>query len=529
MKADTDQINLPEKNISVPPWIRFWIDRSGWFWGLLLGVTLWKFLAGWMVGLIFDECYYWAWSLHPQACYLDHPPLTAWLIASGHQLLGHTPLAVRLWAILSGVILALAGRSLAAGMFGPAAGNRAGIFLLLAPIFAGNALLMTPDTFLAASWGVALLCAWRGSREHASFLWWIATGAAAGLGMLSKYTMVLFYLSLGVLWIASPGGRKRLFFGGLVAGCVSLLFFLPVILWNASHDWVSFQHQLHHGFSNEHKTLINVGNLANYALFLIVLVSPGLGLLCFRTAGSRMINERFRFLGVFFWTVIVFFGYSAGKAHVEANWPMTAFISGLIMVAGDWERYGRSWRYIALILLLVAGIGAVAGISFLSLPKEWSLGLRSATVDTSPLKKLPRGETLSAAASQGIGELQARFSEVLGPEEVAAAVSKEFRVSGADFLCADTYQTFGVLTFYAPELEPVLWLPIRGRARFPWIDERQWAGKTGLTAEWPRSGCNFAWLYDGETLWSRKIHLPGITRPLTLTLNKGYDPKRVRE
>ncbi len=45
VNADTDQINLPEKHTSVLPWTGFWIDRSGWFWGLLLGVTLWKFLA----------------------------------------------------------------------------------------------------------------------------------------------------------------------------------------------------------------------------------------------------------------------------------------------------------------------------------------------------------------------------------------------------------------------------------------------------------------------------------------------------
>ena len=55
-----------------------------------------------------------------------------------------------------------------------------------------------------------------------------------------------------------------------------------------------------------------------------------------------------------------------------------------------------------------------------------------------------------------------------------------------------------------------------------------WEGKTALVAEWPRSGTNYSSLFV-KTLWTKKAQLPGITRPLTLTLNEGYDPKRVKE
>ena len=109
------------------------IDRNSSFWGVVLAVLIWKLFAGASLGLIFDECYYWVWSLHPQLGYFDHPPLVAWVIAVGHSLLGHHPLAVRIGAILSGVLLAVAGRALGKDLFGAAAGNRAGIFLALAP------------------------------------------------------------------------------------------------------------------------------------------------------------------------------------------------------------------------------------------------------------------------------------------------------------------------------------------------------------------------------------------------------------
>lgn len=504
------------------------ISRDRCFWGILGLATAWKLLAGGGLGLIFDECYYWVWSLHPQAGYFDHPPLVAWVIAGGRILLGHTELAVRLGAILSGIVLAVAGRALAREMFGRGAGNRAGIFLTLAPVFAGNAFLMTPDTMLAPAWALAMLFAWKGLGDRSPIAWWMGAGAAAGIGLLSKYTMVLFFAGLGLFWIASPGKRVRIFAGGLVAGITALAFFSPVIVWNATHGWASFGHQLHHGFRNEHATLVNLDNLASYALFLVVLVSPVLGLLCFRSAATRLADGRFRFLASFFWAVVLFFGYAAGKAHVEANWPMMAFVSGLVMVAADWDRYGTAWRRAALIILLAADLVAVTALSLLILGGKSLFPRLSTPPDLAWVADVTGSAGLASEATRSTRDLQARLSEILGPREVAAAVSRSFRESGADFLCADTYQTFGVLTFYAPELEPCLWLPDRGRKRFPWVDERSFTGKTALVAEWPRSGCNFGWLFQ-KTLWTKKVALPGITRPLTLTLNEGYDPGRVKE
>ena len=504
------------------------IDRNAAFWGILSAVLVWKLLAGASLGLIFDECYYWVWSLHPQACYLDHPPLVAWVIAAGRTMLGHTELAVRLGAILSGLLLALAGRTLATEMFGRRAGNRAGIFLTLAPVFAGNAFLMTPDTMLAPVWALALLFVWKGLREKAPTAWWIAAGAAAGIGLLSKYTMLLFFAGLGLLWIVSPGKRGKIFSGSLAAGITALAFFSPVIWWNSTHGWSSFEHQFHHGFRNEQNVPIHLDFLANYALFLVVLASPVLGLFSFWSGATKLADERFRFLAVFFWTVVLFFGYAAAKAHVEANWPMMALVSGLVMVAGEWDSYGAAWRKTALVVLLTADLAAVIMLSLLILGGNAALSELSTTTDLSWVTRFTGSEKIAIGVRGSVNDLQARLSEILGPKEVARAVSLAFTDSGADFLCADTYQTLGVLSFYAPELEPVLWLPIRGRARFPWINEQALAGKRGLTVEWPRSGCNFGWLFQ-KTIWTKQIQLPGITRPITLTLNEGYDPRRVKD
>jgi hypothetical protein len=418
------------------------------------------------------------------------------------------------------------GRLLAREMFGEPIGNRAGIFLLLAPIFAGNALLMTPDTFLIPMWASAVYFSWKGSRDHAGIAWWLATGAAAGIGMLSKYTMVLFYVALGVFWLLSSGKRWRLLPGMATAAFVSLLIFLPVIWWNSQHEWISFQHQIHHGFRNEHPTLINFQNLTDYTAFLVVLVSPLLGLFCFRSAVTRLREERFLYLALFYWTVVLFFAFSAAKAHVEANWPMAAFVTGLIMVAADWDRYSIFWKRAAVILLLIADSGAVLGVSYLSLPKDSPLAISHLSLHTSWMEGFPGAAPIAASLKKGFGDFQGRMEEFLGPREVAKAVASEFDQSGADFLCLSSYQFAGVMAFYAPELEPVIWLPYLGRYRFPWINDHRWAGKNALAAEWPHSGPDYRGLFV-EFTPPQELHVPGIHRPVFLSFGRNYDPEKV--
>jgi 4-amino-4-deoxy-L-arabinose transferase-like glycosyltransferase len=495
------------------------IDGTAAFLAVLLATTAWKSWAASALPLINDECYYWIWSLNPQLGYYDHPPLVAWAIAAGRSVFGHSELAVRAPAILSGIILALAGRSLAGSLYGAAAANRAGIFLLLAPIFAGNAFLMTPDTFLAPAFCLAMLFAWKGLQPASPFAWWFAAGAAAGAGALSKYTMVLFFGGLGLLWLASPGNRWRIFLGALCAGLVALAVFSPVIIWNAQNDWASFGFQFRQGFRNQQQSLVNFDKLASYAAFLVVITTPVLGILCFRAAATRLREPRFLYPAVFFWTVVAFFAFSAAKAKIEANWPMSAFIGGLLLAAGAWESFGTAWRKWALGLLLAADLAAVAGISLLSLPAGSPLSPRN-------FLPVPSGRTpppgLAGALEQGLTDLRLKLGEVLDQRETGAAIEKAFRESRADFVCATGYQLAGITAFYAPALEPFLWLPSEGRTRLRWIDDTRWAGQDALIVSRHKNPKkDFAFFAGSEPL--PPLDIPGA-RPVFAFLAESYTP-----
>src|SRR5688572_7253313 len=54
-----------------------------------------------------DETYYWEWSRHLATGYFDHPPMIAWLIRAGTLLAGDTPLGVRLFPVIAGVVAGL--------------------------------------------------------------------------------------------------------------------------------------------------------------------------------------------------------------------------------------------------------------------------------------------------------------------------------------------------------------------------------------------------------------------------------------
>ena len=197
------------------------------------------------------------------------------------------------------------------------------------------------------------------------------------------------------------------------------------------------------------------------------------------------------------------------------------------MVAGDWGRYGVVWRKAAIVVLLVADVGAVAGVSYLLLPKTSPLAIQNLDINTSFIKGFPGSDQLAAAAQKGIGDFQSRIEEFLGPQAVADAVSEDFKESGADFICLSSYQFTGVMSFYAPALEPLLWLPDHGRVRFPWINDHIWKGKTAYVAEWPRRGPLYTNLFD-SMLPAENIQIPHIKNPVWISIGRFYNPEMVQ-
>ena len=469
--------------------------KASLFWLILSTTTLWKLALAWKLDICYDEGVYFLWALYPQLSYFDHPPLTAWLITIAYQIFGDTIWSVRFWPLAIGVVFPIAGRQLARMMFTEETGNRTGLLLALCPVFVGNGFLMTPDAPLAIFWALTLFSTWKAITQPVGTIhWWIISGCLAGCGLLSKYTMVLYFFGLGFLFFLMRSRRKMFFRGTFLCGIVALIFFIPVIIWNFEHDWISFRYQLDHGFGgNSNKPW------ATFMVFIgamLLIATPFLGALSFWSAGHGIVSkiDKKRFLAVFFWVVVVFFAISSLSSKVEANWPMMAYFSAVILVAVDWDQFGKALRHVTLGLLIGASFG---GLTYASLPADFGISIAEYPLEVR------------------------RLEEFHGGRELAQVVREKVKELNVDFICTRKSRFCGEIAFYAPEMRPLLHVVGKRLEQQPWLDAQKWDGGTALLI----SKKPISWPWFKEVRAVGKIERPvrkHLKRTLYFAIGIGY-------
>ena len=72
--------------------------------------------------------------------------------------------------------------------------------------------------------------------------WWLAFGLVAGLGLLTKETILFWGFALVVGLLLTP--QRRLLFTRwtLFGGLIAFALVLPFLLWNAANGWASVQY-----------------------------------------------------------------------------------------------------------------------------------------------------------------------------------------------------------------------------------------------------------------------------------------------
>ena len=203
------------------------------------GLLLKLFYLG-LPELLHEEGYYWNYGQHLDIGYLDHPPMVGWVSYSWTRLFGSTEFAVRLGPYVLWFIGAAYIYRLACSIFDRETGMRTLMLFTVLPYFFGVSFVLLPDAPLVACWAAALYYLHR-MLVHKDRQAFIGIGIFIGLGLLSKYTMVLLGFSAFVFVMVDPSSRKWLTRPGLwIAIAIAAFVFLPVIIWNANHEWASF-------------------------------------------------------------------------------------------------------------------------------------------------------------------------------------------------------------------------------------------------------------------------------------------------
>jgi 4-amino-4-deoxy-L-arabinose transferase-like glycosyltransferase len=413
---------------------------------LIAAMTAMRLVYAGVTDLRTDEAYYWTWSKENVLSFLDHPPMIAWFIRFGTTLFGDTNLGVRFAGILAMLVTQLLLADIVRRVTHDA---RAIVFALLMPeaaLYYG--LLMakvSPDTALIP-FAVAMMWALVRLEESGNPRWWLAAGAFAGLALLSKFTAVMLLPAIAAFmlvpkwrtrWIASPYPWA--------AALIAIVLFMPVLIWNAEHDWASFRFQLVRATANHEWSWRTLGDFIGIQFGLVGFIL--LPVVLSGVTASAWLGYRQRdAVGILLSTaVIVPFAYFFWKSltlRVGDTWPMFIWPAGFAATAINITVLPRESFPARMITSTIGSAKAAiaSGIIFVVLVFMYYV--------VTPWNLIGRMDPVGAEA---------------GYAHLGERAQAELQESGATWIATTDYRTYSMLRWYFKGRVPVLQINERGR------------------------------------------------------------------
>jgi len=336
----------------------------------LIGCSLmlrWLYLG--QAELMFDEMYYWTYTLHPALSYLDHPPLTAWLVWIGSSLFGDNAFGVRAATLLLGPASIVFAYLFTRDFYGKTRGLFGAMLVAVVPAWLATGFLMTTDAAVTTAWLAALYFLQRALVQDRSGAW-IYAGIAIGAGALAKYTIVFLGPAVLLFMLAHPPARRHLATWHPWAGAlVALALFSPVLVWNFQHDWASFAFQSTRRIAEE--ATVSVHWLPLYTIVALAPLAGILALYLLGPARKRICPDEAsrRFMLSMALTPVAAIAAFGLFTEIKVHWIVPAWLGLLPMIAATvhspaWTvstRLSRSierlWRPLLPLSLVAFGFG----------------------------------------------------------------------------------------------------------------------------------------------------------------------------
>ncbi len=307
-------------------------------------------LVGDNYGYFRDELYVMAMSQHPAFGYVDVPPLVPWITLIPRFLTGNA-----LWAIHVISALVCAGTIILTGLMARLLGGSrwaqglAALASATALILLGNGAIYSYDVFDVFWWTLAatiLIALLRDEQPRR----WLAFGLVAGLGLLTKETILFWGFAL-VIGLGLSPQRRLLFtrwtlFGGLIA----FALVSPFLIWNAFNGWATFQYWA--GYSQNHSA---GGSPLAFLINQILIMNP-LSVFLWVAGLWYFFSARGRRYRVFAWAYLILlalFIVIQGKSYFLAPAYPPLFAGGA-MLFGEWRVRFRRWVAVYPVVLAVS-------------------------------------------------------------------------------------------------------------------------------------------------------------------------------
>jgi hypothetical protein len=208
-------------------------------------ITLLHLLTNSRYGFHRDELQFLSDARHMDWGFVAYPPFTALMERISMALFGLNMVGLRLFSVL-----AQATAIIVTGLMARELGGRrlaqvtAAIAVALSPLplFEGTEFQYTTFDYL---WWVLIAYFTIRLLKSENPRWWLAIGAAVGLGLETKYAIV-FYIAGVLVGVTVTRSRRYFVSPWFWAGiAVALVIFLPNFIWLVRHDFISY-HFLQH-------------------------------------------------------------------------------------------------------------------------------------------------------------------------------------------------------------------------------------------------------------------------------------------
>ncbi len=323
----------------------------------LLLLTLYR---GWVlynsgIDLYMDEAYYWGWSKSFEFGYYSKPPMIAWVIGVFTQLCSDHWFCVKLPALILHPVTSVVIYLISKELFDEETGFWSAITYITLPSVSLSSMIISTDVLLLLFWSLTMLMFVKAIKTDNN-IYWFGAALAAGCGLLSKYTMIIFLPSV-FLYLAFSNRHRavlknpKLYLTLIIAA----LIYIPNLIWNYNHHFVSFMHTKE--ISEIERDLFHPEKMIEFLAAQFAVFGPvtfgALIYLLFKRSLYRY--ENYKLLYVFTFTFLGLITLQALLSRAFANWAAPSYVAATVLVASYLYREKRT--------LLKAAIAINIGIA----------------------------------------------------------------------------------------------------------------------------------------------------------------------
>ncbi|QQL50655.1 ArnT family glycosyltransferase [Mucilaginibacter ginkgonis] len=394
-----------------------------------------------------DELLHLALGNHLAWGYKEVPPFIALLANIILHVFGNSLIATRIFPTLFAAVMVWFAGKLVVEMGGrKMAITIACLTLIFSPAFAASDYLFQPVIFDQFWWLLAayLVVRYINTKNNLNLY---LLGVVVGVGLLNKYTMAFFVVSLIIGLLLSRQHRVILSRQFVISALIAVMIFLPNAIWQATHHMPIVTH---------------MGKLAKYQLdgnsrtdFIIQqFLCNGTGLFVWITGLLALfLSYRLRkylFLGIAYLLVFAFLLKMHGKIYyLFPAYPML-FAAGGYMIE-SWIR--KKWlglRVVAIVIVIVPNLVLFPLVlPFLSL--QQTLSYTAATA-----KRLHSVRFLMTWEDRKQHPLTQDYADMLSWEEMVSKTAKVYHSLSPEeqqqtVILADNYGEAGAFVHFGPK------------------------------------------------------------------------------